>query len=167
MRNSFILFAFTIFLSFKVEAHAIKMSTCIIKYDQQSHIASVGINFFWDDFSICLFKEDQTLNNQKTITEIQKEQIKKYIQSHLSISFSGRKELEISNIKLTENILHIDAQIKNISYTPKESDITIKNTLLIKEYRSQMNLVKIDLEGKKNYHVLNFDADKTIVRKIY
>lgn len=167
MRNAILTLLFLVSICSSTFAHALKLSTCFIRYDQHLQQASVGINFFWDDFSYSVFKEKQVQLNEGSINESQKKIIKQYIQQQLSISFNGRKKLVITNIKLTENILHIDAHIEKVKYISKESDITIKNTLMLAEYRSQMNLVKIDLEGKKNYHVLNFNSNTTRIRKVY
>lgn len=164
MRAFFLIFSLTTLLDNNSFAHAIKISTCVINGVPKENQAKIGMNFFWDDLSICIFKEDQLQTLNSDLSSKQIEAIKKYIKAKLSISINNQS-YTIESIHLSNNILHVNALIKKLNYQASKNNLIIENTLMLHKFSSQSNIVRVDLTGKKGYSAFYFNQEKTVVRK--
>lgn len=135
--------------------HPLHVSTTEITYNSKQKSVEIMCKLFNDDFENALRKQyngkiDLTtpvMHNEMDAV------IKKYIQSRLQIT--------INNQKLTQNYIgyEIDREVVNV-YLEIESEkpfekINISNRILYDFYEDQMNIVHVELFGKRKSGRLN------------
>lgn len=137
--------------------HALKISLCKITYEKNSHVLSIKFIIFRDDLKTALKQEGLGGLNLSTIST--------YIRSHFSLTFDGNPQ-ELSQGKLEQTsqtsvltFVLTDINLENFK------DIGIENTLLLKQFKKQKNLIHLELRtGEKQMWVFKSGYTREIMK---
>lgn len=145
--------------------HPIKISFCQLKYTENKQNISMVFKLFKDDFIQTLskgkIKSEEALGTQHNGV-VKKGVVHQYLMEHFSIKINGQVQKPLwKSMELSEE--HNQVFVKY--YLPylapeKIKRIEVKNQLIIEEFPSQTNIVKIRLSDhvRKN---IEMHIDKT------
>ncbi|MFD0963320.1 DUF6702 family protein [Pseudofulvibacter geojedonensis] len=169
MRKIVLGLCFLVLCSFSdIRLHPIKMTTCLITYEPDRNNLMVDLNFFADDFKAYLEELSEKKVNFKNLDLKSKKTILQYISTHFLIEINNEKrELVFSSSNFKNNVFHIEFIIPNTVYIKEITSIKITNTLLFKAFKDQSNLVRLDLEGTKDYYSFRFEDKNETFTKLF
>ena len=123
--------------------HAMKISHCKIIYDENSYILNINFTIFRDDLEAGL--------SQEGLSSISKSSVCAYIRSHFSLTLDGsQRELTDGKIEQTTETIVTTFVMTGIDLR-NYKELAIENTLLLKQFRKQRNLIHLQLAAKEKY----------------
>ncbi|MDD5151372.1 MAG: peptidase E [Flavobacterium sp.] len=131
------------------DLHPLHVSTTEISYNSKQKSVEIVCKLFTDDFENALRKQNQTkidlsasvLHNEMDVI------IKKYIQNHLQITINGKKQApKYIGFEIDREVVNVYLEIE--SAKPFEK-IKIDNKILCDFFEDQMNIVHVELLGKR------------------
>lgn len=164
MKKSILLLFMIPLLSFKAD-HKYYIALTEIEFNKKEQAIQMIMNVFVDDIEVALndeFTIDSQISNHDELLNLDN-YFHSYLNNHFKIKINGKeKTYNFIGKEYDGNIVYFYLEIKNIS---KVKSIEIKNTVLIKNFTDQQNLIKAKVNGnrkslfltKKNYKgLLNF-----------
>ena len=140
-------------------AHPIKMSTCIVTYDQNGETLNLKFFFFKDDFGDHLSHitgQNLDLDKKDKTTSLA---MQNYIEQNFNISANTTPLTMLYNgYQLNDLTVEVNYSVKNFKCkdTNGKTSLEIENSLLMDAFDEQTNIMRIDLKGNKNYHTAKF-----------
>lgn len=141
--------------------HPIHVSVCDIEYDEENKSLEIVQKIFLDDLEKAIRAQlneprlDITKPGGGRTTD---ELVKKYLQSHFSVSVNEKREpYNYLGSKIEVDALHAYLEIEKVK---KLNTLAIFSDILIAEYDDQVNLVHVKVGGKIRSMKLT-ESDKT------
>ncbi len=145
--------------------HKYYVSLTEIEFKQEQKSIQIIMSVFMDDIEMALnknYKIDAQITNPNEVKNIDA-YFYKYLQEHFSININGKqKKYTFIGKEYDGNIIYFYLEINNITAL---KSISIQNTMLIKCFDEQQNLIKIKngnerkslfLDSKNNKGLLKF-----------
>lgn len=134
-------------------AHKYYLSLTQINYKSESKSVQIIINVFMDDIETALNK-DYNIDLQLTTKEELKDNdvyFKKYLKEKLAFKIDGvAKEFSYIGKEYDGDLVYFYLEIEKVN---KVTNIEVSNTILIKHFPKQQNLIKSKI-GKKHKSIL-------------
>ena len=151
LKQTFILLFIIPLLSFSV--HKYYLSLTQINYKSESKSIQIIINVFMDDIETALNK-DYNIDLQLTTKEEIKDNdvyFKKYLKEKLAFKIDGvAKDFLYIGKEYDGDLVYFYLEIEKVN---KVTNIEVSNTILIKHFQKQQNLIKSKI-GKKHKSLL-------------
>lgn len=145
------IFAFCLFCSF----HPFYLSVTEINYDTKQSDLQISVRIFTDDLENTLRNSSSTkidLLNKDKYQEMSK-LVNQYVHSKFNIKIDGKEIIyKWLGYERDEDAIWIYFESSKL---PKPSKIEVDNKLLYELYDEQMNIVKVNIAGKKQSSKLN------------
>ncbi|MCH7401605.1 DUF6702 family protein [Belliella kenyensis] len=144
-----------IWLGWKAVFHPFYISLTDIRFNEEELSLEIAQKIFWDDLEISLSKTfDSKVDFIKPESpERLENMVKKYLLTHNQIIVNG-KELKLSYLgyEIEEDAawFYLEARVQE-----RPKSVKIKNTLLIKEFQEQQNLVNFYLSKRPKSIILH------------
>jgi len=143
-------------LTFKANAHPIKMTTSKLSYDKKTNELTLTINFFEDDFSAHLEKLYHRRNiDFATVDDIESSMVAGYVAKKMLVKANKKTiAFQLGSIK------RVEENVVQVKFSVPVSDVKIKsleisNALLFDAFAEQVNTMHLDLPGA-TINVLQF-----------
>lgn len=161
--KKFVLLLFTIpLLSFSLHKYYVALTE--ISYNTKSKSVEIIANIFVDDFEASLNKDfdiQTKLNTPKQHKEIDS-YILKYLEKNLIISINNQqKKYEFIGKEYEADVIFVYLEIKDIN---SFKTIEIKNSMLIKYFTEQQNLVKVKVNNNRKSLFLTKENYKGLLK---
>jgi hypothetical protein len=135
--------------------HPLHVSTTEISYNSKQKSAEIFCKLFTDDFENALRKQNKT-KIDLTAPVLHKEMdaiIKKYMQNHLQITINNQKQTQTYvGYEIDREVVNIYMEIESVKPFEK---VNISNRILYEFFEDQMNIVHVELFGKRQSGRLN------------
>ncbi len=142
---------------FSFTTHKYYISLTDINYNQNEKALQITTNLFIDDLELTINKEfniKSNLNRTKELKNID-EYLEKYLKTHLKLKINGlNKNFNYIGKEIDGDIVYFFLEITNVT---KLQYIDFQNTLLINDFPSQQNLIKVNNNGKRKSLLLDVD----------
>lgn len=163
MKKIILLLFIPLFLSFTT-IHKYYVALTEIEYDKKQQSVQFIMNVFIDDLEVCLNK-DYSINAQisgsNEIENLDNYYIN-YLNEHFKVQINGEpKKYNFIGKEYKGNIVFFYLEIENISNVKK---LQIKNTMLVKHFSDQQNLVKAKINGERKSLFLTKKNDKGLLK---
>lgn len=151
------LFAFT-------AIHKYYVALTDIEFNEKEQSVQMIMNVFMDDIELALnneFNIDAQIANANEVKELD-DYFYKYLQKHFKISINNQeKSYQFVGKEYDGNIVFFYLEVNNIS---EVKSIKINNTVLIKEYADQQNLIKAKVYNERKSLFLSKKNDKGLLK---
>ncbi len=122
-------------------AHDFKMSVCEMSFPSENEVLQLKFYLFRDDLK-------QTLYGNPDHPAIDEEKAKAYIQEHFRLSLNDRPAtLQFSAMRTKNDQVLIEFRCPGCAYQ-SPGQLQVFNTLLIEQFRKQVNMVYLMAPGK-------------------
>lgn len=151
MKKIYIAFVAVFCLSFAFHKHYV--SLCEIEYVKEKEALQIIVSLFTDDLEYSIRKEKnsdfQIDKNESSTDSI----CYKYLKTHLKINANGNyKNYNYVGKELTNNKVFFYLEATDIKHL---TSLKIENTLLVKQFKGQQNIVKLKIKNKHRSFYLN------------
>lgn len=163
MKKYLVLLITVSLLSFSV-AHKYYVALTEIEYDEKQQSVQMIMNVFMDDIELAL-------NNAYTIDSkiAHKNEIKglnnyfnQYLNEHFKVFINGeKKNYKFVGKEFEGDIVYFYLEIENIIDV---KELKIENTILLKDFPEQQNLVKATIKGNRKSLFLTKKNDKGLLK---
>lgn len=158
-----LLFLFIIpLLSFSV--HKYYLSLTQIEFNEKSKSIQLITNVFMDDIELAInkdFEVDLQLTTDKEPKNVD-EYFEKYVTKHLKVKVNNiDKTFNFIGKEYDGDIVYFYLEIENII---EVSSLEITNTILVKHFPDQQNLIKAKANGKNTSKMLTLKNDKGLLK---
>lgn len=162
MKKTLFLFLLLPLLSFT--AHKYYLSLTQIEFNKEAQSVQIITNVFMDDIELAINKDfeiDLQLTTDKEPKNVD-EYFKKYIINHLKIKVDNiDKIFNFIGKEYDGDIVYFYLEIENIK---EVSTLEITNTILVKHFPDQQNLIKAKANGKNTSKMLTKKNDKGLLK---
>lgn len=145
---------------FAFSVHKYYVALTEIEYNAKNKSVEMIMNVFVDDIELALNDDYQikpSLNTPKELKNID-EYFKKYINQHFKISINGKqKSYNFIGKEYNGNVVFFYLEIESIE---DFKTIEVKNTILVKQFTEQQNLVKVKVNKTRKSLFLSREEDK-------
>ncbi|MCH7408033.1 hypothetical protein MM239_01385 [Belliella sp. DSM 111904] len=149
-----------IWLGWKAMFHPFYISLTDIRYNEDQQSLEIAQKIFWDDFEISLSKTFESkvdfINPENT--DRLENMVKKYLLTHNQITINGKAiKLNYLGFEIEEDAawFYLEGVL-----TETPNSVEINNTILIKEFDEQQNLVNFYMGRKPKSIILHKDKTK-------
>ncbi|APG64771.1 hypothetical protein LPB136_05075 [Tenacibaculum todarodis] len=162
MKKIITLFVLLPLLSFS--AHKYYLSLTQIEFNKEAQSVQIITNVFMDDIELAINK-DYTVDLQLTTEKEPKnvdEYFEKYVTKHLKIKIDNiDKPFTFIGKEYDGDIVYFYLEIENITAV---ATLEINNTILVKHFPDQQNLIKAKANGKNISKMLTKKNDKGLLK---
>ena len=163
MKTNKIVFLLVIIPLLSFSAHKYYLSLTQIKFKPEAKAVQIIINVFMDDIETALNK-DYNIDLQLTTEKELKDNdvyFEKYLQTKLHFKIDGvSKEYNYIGKEYDDDLVYFYLEIENIESIKK---INISNTILIKHFPNQQNLIKSKVGDVNKSVLLTKEESKSIL----
>lgn len=163
MRKSILIFFLIPLLSFSV-VHKYYVALTEIEFNKKQQTIEIIMSVFMDDIEIALneeFKIDAQISNSNEVNNLDN-YFSKYLTNNFKILINNtKKEYTFIGKEYDGNIVYFYLEIENIS---KVNTIEINNTVLIKYFNDQKNLVKVKVNNNQESLFLDKENNKGLLK---
>jgi len=155
---------FIIFILLAFSVHKYYLSLTEVNYNKTEKSLHITMRLFIDDLEKSLesnfnkkFKLDTPQENIKT-----NNYISYYLNKNFKINVNG-KQLNINFLgkEYENNVVYFYIEIDSV---PKIKSITVQNTILMDEFDTQQNIIKLNMNNQKRTMILNRSNDKDLLK---
>jgi len=155
---------FIIFILLVFSVHKYYLSLTEVNYNKTEKSLHITMRLFIDDLEKSLesnfnkkFKLDTPQENIKT-----NNYISYYLNKNFKINVNG-KQLNINFLgkEYENNVVYFYIEIDSV---PKIKSITVQNTILMDEFDTQQNIIKLNMNNQKRTMILNRSNDKDLLK---
>lgn len=161
-KNILILFVIPIFAFSSIHKYYVALTE--IEFAEKQQSVQLIMNVFLDDLELCLNKDyliDAQILGSKEIKNLENYYIK-YLNEHFKIKINGlSKKYNFIGKEYEGNIVFFYLEIENIS---EIKTLEVENTMLVKHFPDQQNLVKAKVDGKRKSLFLTRKNDKGLLK---
>ncbi len=135
--------------------HPLHVSTTEIAFNSKQKSVEISCKLFTDDFENALRKQNKTkidltapiLHNEMDVI------VKRYIQNHLKISINEQKKVQnYIGYEIDREVVNVYLEIET---TKPFEKINIEDNILCDFFEDQMNIVHVEIFGKRKSGRLN------------
>lgn len=163
MRKSILIFFLIPLLSFSV-VHKYYVALTEIEFNKKQQTIEIIMSVFMDDIEVALneeFKIDAQISNSNEVNNLDN-YFSKYLTNNFKILINNtKKEYTFIGKEYDGNIVYFYLEIENIS---KVNTIEINNTVLIKYFNDQKNLVKVKANNNQESLFLDKENNKGLLK---
>lgn len=140
--------------------HEFHLSKCDIEYNIEETSYQLSMSVFIDDLEQAILEEygvDSLFICTKNEAIEAEQQLFTYITKHFTIVSDGKKlPLTFVGKEISEDLAAVWVYCEVKAPVP-EKEIIIKNDILMKQFKDQQNVVKLEMEGmKKQFFLFNY-----------
>lgn len=143
--------------------HKYYVTLTSIQFNKEQKAVQIIMNISIDDLELALnnlFNIDAQISNKNEVKNLN-DYYYKYIQKHFKISINNQeKKYKFVGKEYDGDIVFFYLEVENIS---EVTSIGINNTILVKEFSDQKNLVKAKVNGKRKSMFLTKGNDKGLL----
>jgi hypothetical protein len=161
-KKTYLLLCILPLLSFS--AHKYYISLTEINFIKEKETVQIIMNVFMDDLEFTLNKENDINLQLTTDRELANNDI--YFSTYLKENFS----LKINNKEVIYTYLgkEYDADIiyfyLEITHIQEITSLEVVNKVLMKDFKKQQNMIKVNLEKEKKSVLLSIENDKALLK---
>lgn len=145
-------------------AHKYYLSLTEINYVPKEKSLQIIMNVFMDDIELALNEQyniDLQLTTKKELKN-NNEYFKKYLYNHFNIKVNNKKlNYKYIGKEYDGNIVYFYLEVENVTAI---KSVTIENKVLIKNFESQQNLIKINIGNSKQSKMLTKEENKNLFK---
>ncbi len=147
MFKKIIFIAISLILLTAFQWHKHYVSLCEVEYKQDKKELQIVLSLFTDDFEKAVLREIDGSFDIDSLSEATKKSCITYLNKHLQFEIDGKPyNYQYIGKEFDGRKIFFYVQIANIKI---QRQLKVKNTLLIKQFEGQKNVVKIKI-GRKN-----------------
>lgn len=162
MKKIFLLLFIIPLVSFSV-AHKFYLALTEIEFNQEQQSVQIIMSVFMDDIELAINNEfdiDAQISNPNQLQNID-DYFLKYLQHHFKLKVNKQeKNYNFIGKEYDGNIVYFYLEIENIS---KIQNLEIQNTVLIKNFPDQQNLLKTKINNTHKSLLLSNKNDKGLL----
>ena len=149
---------------FAFTAHKYYMSMCEIDYIKEQASLQITLGVFTDDLEHTLNKnylKDLRLDTPQEVKNIDSI-YHNYLKKHLQITVNNNKKIfSYIGKEYDDNIVRFYLEIENVKTL---QTLNLSNTILLRDFEEQKNIVKIKVENLHKTFYLNRQNDKALLK---
>ena len=157
-------YIFMFILGWKVMFHPFYISLTDIRFNDEEKSIEIAQKIFWDDLEVALAKTfDTKVDFMKPDSPSRLEDmIKKYLLMHNQITINGKRvKLEYLGYEIEDDAAWFYMEGKAVE---KPITVEIYNSLLVKEFAEQQNLINFYIDKKPKSLILYKDKTSGILK---
>ncbi|SNS31439.1 hypothetical protein SAMN06295967_10743 [Belliella buryatensis] len=157
-------YIFILILGWKVLAHPFYISLTDIRYNKTEKSIEIAQKIFWDDLEVGLSRTFDTkvdFINPNSPSRLE-DMIKKYLLTHNQITINGKRvKLDYLGYEIEEDAAWFYLEGKEVEIP---MTVEINNSLLVKEFAEQQNLINFYIDRKPKSLILYKDRTSGLLK---
>jgi len=149
---------------FAFSAHKYYLSLTEINYNKPENSLHITMRLFTDDVEKTLesnFNEKFKLDTSDEFAKTDK-YISYYLSNHFKVTINNKKfNIKFLGKEYENDVVYFYIEIDNV---PKIKTIGVQNTLLMDEFDTQQNIIKLNMYNQKKTMILNRSNDKDLLK---